>query len=173
MHPSGHLLPLPTASAPVSARASSSAPYQRAGDLERNAVCSQLASHFAAGRLSAEELDARLGAAVAAPTLVELRWLLADLPAPAPRAPHPVAPRRAWSGLDVVALLAVIGALVFAGIMTLVLVAFGGAALVLACFLGGSVAAVGGGALTHLVHRGAQQVRGAGASPDGQRPRIA
>ena len=66
---------------------------------------------------------------------------------------------RVWSTLDVVALLAVIGCLGFAGIMTLVLVATGGVALALGCFLGGSVAAVGGAALTHLLHRGASSVR--------------
>lgn len=146
MNSSGHLLPLPTAV------------HQRAGDLERNAVCDQLAAHYAAGRLSAEELDARLGAAVAAPTLLELRRLVADLPPPLPAAPRALAPVRVWPALDVVALLAVIGCLGFAGIMTLVLVAMGGVALALGCFLGGSVAAVGGAALAHLLHRGSRQV---------------
>ena len=167
MDTSGPLLPLPTAlPGPL---------HQRAGDLERNAVCDQLAAHYAAGRLSAEELDGRLGAAVSAPTLLELRRLVADLPAPLPTAPRPPAPVRVWSALDVVALLAVIGCLGFAGVMTLVLVAMGGVAVALGCFLGGSVAALGGAALTHLLHRGGQQVspgaRGAGST--GQRPRIA
>jgi hypothetical protein len=136
--------------------------HQRAGDADRSAVCDQLAAHYAAGRLREDELDARLSAAVSAPTLVELRRLVSDLPSPTapapPPAPLPYGAR--WSVLDVVALLAV--------------GASGSPGLVVAGLLGGSVAAVGGAALAHLAHRGWQQtLQRAAAEAGGQRPRIA
>jgi hypothetical protein len=152
-------------------------PHQRAGDLERNVVCDQLAAHFAAGRLRADELDARLGAAVAAPTLLELRRLLSDLPAAAPVVPGPAGPARTrWSGVDVLAAVTVAAALAFAGLAVLLLGAMGQAALVAAGFFGGTIAAAGGAALTHLVHRDRERARDvarAGAALPGQRPRMA
>jgi hypothetical protein len=162
----GHLLPLPAA-----------ALHQRAGDLERNAVCDQLAGHFAAGRLSADELDARLGAAVTAPTLLELRHLLSDLPTAAPvltRAAPPAV--RRWSATDVLAALTVAAALAFAGLAVLLLGAAGQGVLLAAGFFGGLVAAAGGAALVHLLHRDRERARDtvlvAGGS-QGQRPRMA
>jgi hypothetical protein len=61
----------------------------RASDADREAVLSDLSEHFQAGRLTAGELDERIGRALAARTWGELRELLADLPAigPAPRVP--------------------------------------------------------------------------------------
>jgi hypothetical protein len=153
--------------------------HQRAGDLDRSAVCDQLSTHFAAGRLRPDELDARLGAAVNAETLLDLRRLVSDLPLPPAPAPAPVPAwtpvrRQEWRTLDVLALLALIGSLGFAALMVLVLGAGDQSWLVVAGFFGGSVAAVGGASLTHLVHRGlrARQERPA-HSDAGQRPRIA
>jgi hypothetical protein len=163
MDTSGPLVPLPAAL------------HQRAGDADRSAVCDQLAAHYAAGRLREEELDARLSAAVSAPTLVELRRLVGDLPSLTPAAPPaPVPTGVRWNVLDVVALLAVVGCLGFAGLAVLALGAGGSPGLVVAGFLGGSVAAVGGAALAHLAHRGWQRTLArAVAETAGQRPRIA
>jgi uncharacterized protein DUF1707 len=161
----GRLLPLPPAL------------HQRAGDLERNAVCDQLAAHFAAGRLSADELDARLGAAVTAPTLLELRRLLSDLPVAAPVLARPAAPAaRRWTASDVLAGLTLSAALAFAGLAVLVLGIAGQGALLAAGFFGGLLAAAGGAALVHLLHRHRERAVDAvlaAADLQGQRPRIA
>ncbi len=168
MDTSGRLLPLPPALP--------GALHQRAGDLERNAVCDQLAAHFAAGRLRADELDARLGAAVAAPTVLELRHLLSDLPATpvVPPRPRPAAPR--WSGSDVLAGLTLTAALAFAALAVLLLGVAGQGLLLAAGFFGGLVAAAGGAALGHLLRRDRERTRQAdlvAAEAQGQRPRIA
>jgi hypothetical protein len=52
----------------------------RASDADRDRVAAALQEHYAAGRLSAEEFDQRVDAAMAARTLDELDRLLADLP---------------------------------------------------------------------------------------------
>ncbi|MGJ6979606.1 DUF1707 SHOCT-like domain-containing protein [Aestuariimicrobium soli] len=70
---------------------------QLIGDAERDRVCQELADHFAAGRLTVEELDERTSRAVGARTNRDLAGLMADLPAPtrlapAPRMPGPPAP---------------------------------------------------------------------------------
>jgi hypothetical protein len=57
----------------------------RIGDAERERVAEALEQHFHAGRLSADELEARVQRALRARTVGELRDLLADLP-------HPPAP---------------------------------------------------------------------------------
>ncbi|WP_026413694.1 DUF1707 SHOCT-like domain-containing protein [Actinomadura oligospora] len=54
----------------------------RVGDAERDAVALALHEHFAAGRLDRAELDERLGAALAARTLGDLRGVVRDLPEP-------------------------------------------------------------------------------------------
>ena len=150
----------------------SSVLQQRAGDLDRHAACDLLSAHFAAGRLREDELDARLGAAVHATTLLELRRLTADLPP----LPHPVVRpaevSTAWTALDVGALLAVVGCLGVALLTMLVLGVGGQDGLAAAGFLGGSLAAVGGAGLDHLAHRGWARSRDA-ARRDVQRPRIA
>jgi Domain of unknown function (DUF1707) len=69
-----------------------SSPELRASDAERDQVAEVLRSHAAEGRLDADELDDRLGAAYAARTHGDLAVLTADLPPapPAPPAPVPV-----------------------------------------------------------------------------------
>src|SRR5215469_8754357 len=56
----------------------------RVSDADRDRVTALLRDHFAAGRLSAEELDERLEAALDAKTAGDLRQVLADLPETAP-----------------------------------------------------------------------------------------
>jgi hypothetical protein len=70
----------------------------RTSDADRDRVVGLLRDHFAAGRLTSEELDERLTAALNAKTFGELRGVLADLPGPAPLPAPPsrvprVAPR--------------------------------------------------------------------------------
>jgi len=54
----------------------------RASDADRDRVADALREHYAAGRLSAEELDERLATALGARTLGELNRVLTDLPGP-------------------------------------------------------------------------------------------
>jgi hypothetical protein len=54
----------------------------RIGDAERDAVTSVLHEHFAAGRLDRDELDERLGTALAAKTQGDLKKVTVDLPGP-------------------------------------------------------------------------------------------
>ena len=56
-------------------------PALRAGDADRDRVAEQLREHFAAGRLTQEELQERLDATYTARTFGELAPVLADLPA--------------------------------------------------------------------------------------------
>ena len=53
----------------------------RASDADRDQVAAALREHLAAGRLTTEEFDDRLGRAFAAKTLGDLDDLMADLPA--------------------------------------------------------------------------------------------
>jgi hypothetical protein len=55
-------------------------PRIRASDADRDRTAALLREHHAAGRLTAEEFDERLDAALSAKTLAELDELLADLP---------------------------------------------------------------------------------------------
>jgi RNA polymerase-interacting CarD/CdnL/TRCF family regulator len=52
----------------------------RASDEDRDRVAALLQEHHAEGRLTAEEFDERVNAALAARTIGELDELLADLP---------------------------------------------------------------------------------------------
>jgi Domain of unknown function (DUF1707) len=61
----------------------------RASDSDRDAVVSDLSEHFQAGRLTAGELDERMGRALAARTWGELSGLLADLPVTRPGSQDP------------------------------------------------------------------------------------
>ena len=56
----------------------------RISDADRERVAARLREHFAEGRLSPEELDERIAAALSAKTFGELRHTVADLPEPAP-----------------------------------------------------------------------------------------
>jgi hypothetical protein len=60
--------------------ASSSAPELRASDADREAVVERLREHAGEGRLSAEELEARVAAALGARTMGDLEALQRDLP---------------------------------------------------------------------------------------------
>jgi DNA-binding MarR family transcriptional regulator len=57
-----------------------SAPYVRVGDADRDTAAEALGEHFAQGRLTLDELDARLGATLTATTHGELSQATWDLP---------------------------------------------------------------------------------------------
>jgi hypothetical protein len=91
-----------------------SADDKRASDREREEVVSDLRVHAGDGRLSVDELDARIAAALAAPTRAELAALVADLPRrPADRTDERREHVRTY--LAVMALLVAIWALTGAG----------------------------------------------------------
>jgi DNA-binding MarR family transcriptional regulator len=56
------------------------APYVRAGDADRDAAAAALSEHFAQGRLTLDELNARLDATLTATTHGELSQAARDLP---------------------------------------------------------------------------------------------
>jgi hypothetical protein len=58
----------------------------RISDSDRERVAAQLRDYYAEGRLTAEELDERITAALSAKTAGDLRGLMTDLPRPAPAA---------------------------------------------------------------------------------------
>ena len=97
----------------------------RASDADREHATARLREHYAAGRLTSDELDERISAALNATTYGELRQLMADLPEPAPAAPgatqrpYPAAPpwmvRRRGPRFLPVMLLALLAALLFPG----------------------------------------------------------
>ncbi len=70
----------------------------RIGDAERDEAVSALGDHFAAGRLTREELDERIDQAVQAKFSTDLEPLFADLPKaerePARSGPRPGRPRQ-------------------------------------------------------------------------------
>jgi Domain of unknown function (DUF1707) len=75
----------------------------RISDADREQVTTRLRDHYAAGRLTSEELDERVTAALSAKTYGDLRRIMADLPEPVPAGadsgamrPHWAAPR--WAG---------------------------------------------------------------------------
>jgi uncharacterized protein DUF1707 len=59
----------------------------RISDADRERAAASLREHFAQGRLSSDELDERISAALSAKTVGDLRPVMADLPGPAPVAP--------------------------------------------------------------------------------------
>jgi hypothetical protein len=69
----------------------------RVSDADRDRVTARLREHFAEGRLTQDELDERISAALNAKTFGDLRPLMADLPEPVPAPPRPV-PHPQWSG---------------------------------------------------------------------------
>jgi hypothetical protein len=62
----------------------------RVSDADRDAAAAALREHYAAGRLTCDEMEERVSAALSAKTAGDLRRVLADLPGPAPVLP------RAW-----------------------------------------------------------------------------
>lgn len=97
----------------------------RASDADRDRVAARLREHFADGRLTREELDERLTAALNAKTYGDLKRVLADLPdstpllvpgRPSPRLaePFPVVVRRGPRLLPL-ALLALVAAVALPG----------------------------------------------------------
>jgi hypothetical protein len=72
----------------------------RISDADRERVTAWLRDHYAEGRLTTEELDERVSAALSAKTVGDLRPLVADLPGPAPM-PEPAQGMQAppaWAG---------------------------------------------------------------------------
>src|ERR1700760_117971 len=64
----------------------------RISDSDRDRAATQLRDYYAEGRLTTEELDERVTAALSAKTAGDLRRLMSDLPAPAAAASGPGAP---------------------------------------------------------------------------------
>ena len=58
----------------------------RISDADRERVTARLRDHFAEGRLTREELDERVTAALSAKTVGDLRPIMMDLPDPGPLA---------------------------------------------------------------------------------------
>lgn len=128
---------------------------RRAGDVERTATCEELADHFAAGRLSREELENRLNWAVRAVTEEDLWRLLADLPrvpGPPPPSTPPAAAAQTWPASIVLAAVALVVSVAIAGVMLLILGAVNPLLFVGAC-LGGTAALVTGASACYLVTR--------------------
>ena len=94
----------------------------RVSDADRERIAARLREHFAEGRLSQEELDERLSAALGAKTTGDLRRVMTDLPGPAP-VPVPAGPLGPAGGLAFrrgprlwpLAVIALIAALVIPG----------------------------------------------------------
>jgi hypothetical protein len=60
----------------------------RVSDADREHVAARLREHFAEGRLSSDELDERITAALSAKTFGDVRRIMADLPDPVPVPPQ-------------------------------------------------------------------------------------
>jgi Domain of unknown function (DUF1707) len=69
----------------------------RASDADREALTARLRDHYAEGRLTQDELDERVSAALSAKTFGDLRSLTTDLPGPVPLPPRAAA-RPSWGG---------------------------------------------------------------------------
>src|SRR5215831_8839886 len=66
----------------------------RVSDADRERVTARLRENFAEGRLTPDELDERVSAALNAKTFGDLRPLMADLPGAVPAPPRPTPPPR-------------------------------------------------------------------------------
>ena len=82
----------PMAMRPDLGRPTTSAVPVRIGDVERDQAVSELGDHFAAGRLTREELDARVDQAMAARFDSDLQPLFVDLPQTQPLPSRPAGP---------------------------------------------------------------------------------
>jgi hypothetical protein len=124
----------------------------RISDADRERVTARLREHFAEGRLSSEELEERISAALSAKTFGELRQTMADLPDAAPALTPDLARQytQAWPGrprgvfrrgprLVPLAIVALVAALVIPGAGWLLLAFF---QLVLALWLVAFVAGI-------------------------------
>jgi hypothetical protein len=69
----------------------------RVSDADREALTARLRDHYAEGRLTQDELDERVSAALSAKTFGDLRSLTTDLPGPVPLPPRAAA-RPSWGG---------------------------------------------------------------------------
>jgi hypothetical protein len=80
------------------------APAQRASDADRDIAADVLCAAVGDGRLTLDELDERLGAALSARTMTELAALIADLPGRRCAPPPPrTQPATRWSLIQSVA----------------------------------------------------------------------
>jgi hypothetical protein len=135
---------------------------QRIGDAERAAVCEQLSGHYAAGRLTDDELDHRVTAAMAARTWADLRPLVGDLPSTASvrptTAPVPTPIGTPWTALDVLALVALVGSVGIAVLGAMAVVLGGEPGYAVAAILTATTAGIGGMALTQVLHRGCRSI---------------
>ena len=75
----------------------------RISDADREHVAERLREHFAAGRLSSEELDERITATFGAKTYADLRAVMADLPETAPVPQQPSWPSPPSAGRPAIA----------------------------------------------------------------------
>jgi len=75
-------------------------PPQRASDADRDIAADVLCAAVADGRLTLDELDDRLGAALSARTITEIATLIADLPDRRRTPPPPQDPPTRWSLLQ-------------------------------------------------------------------------
>lgn len=97
------------------------APQMRASDADRDLAIAELSRHFQAGRLTSDELDERMGQALAARTLGDLREPMTDLPS----VPDPLgAPPGDRTSLPYLAVLPGIAAL--CALAVIALVVYGG-----------------------------------------------
>jgi Domain of unknown function (DUF1707) len=97
----------------------------RAADADREHIAARLREHYAEGRLTQDELDERISAALSAKTYGDLRRVMADLPEPglapqpwgwpASAAPGPVMVRRRGPSLLPLAFLFLFVALLLPG----------------------------------------------------------
>ena len=97
----------------------------RVSDADRERVAARLREHFAEGRLSPDELDEQIAAALTAKTVGDVRRVMADLPGPVrapprarqspPWAPRPGAVFRSGPRILPLAVFALIAALVIPG----------------------------------------------------------
>jgi DNA-binding PadR family transcriptional regulator len=109
---------------PQGARATSKAmdDHLRTSDADRDRVTVRLRDHYAEGRLTSEELDERVTAALHARTFGDLRRVMADLPGPGPasqqaRTPPTTAvprPGGGWRGPQILPLV-LLGAMAMTG----------------------------------------------------------
>jgi hypothetical protein len=106
-------------------------PELRIGDAERERAASQLAEHYAVGRITQEEHAERLDRIWAARTQSELDPVFADLPGhtrsagPRVTAPRPVTGRRKRPPLLLVVLLVALAAVAIATNLPLILIGLG------------------------------------------------